>query len=135
VLGPVLQSYAGNLAVILSRIRSHYQGTLILVKYYSPTPALDGVAVALNDVMTQVAENFAVKFADGFTAFQLASAPFNHDACKAGLVIPLPASPPAPPCDIHPTKLGREVLAATVELAKFAGAEHGDGNRGGQDDH
>jgi hypothetical protein len=108
------------------RIRAQYQGTLILVKYYSPMPALDGVTVALNDVMTQVAAqlatqpNFAaVKFADGFTAFQLASAFFNGDACQAGLLIPLPAPSPQP-CDIHPSGLGRDLLAAAVELAKWS---------------
>ncbi|MBZ5621350.1 MAG: hypothetical protein LAQ69_21875 [Acidobacteriia bacterium] len=129
VLDPVLQSYAVNLAAILSRIRAEYQGTLILVKYYSPTPAFDGVAVVLNDVMTQVATqlamqpNFAaVRFADGFTAFQLASALFNGDACPAGLLIRLPASPSTPPCDIHPSPLGRDLLAAAVELAM--GARH-----------
>ena len=56
-----------------------------------------------------------------FTAFQFASALHNHDACEAGLVIALPPSPFTPPCDIHPTQLGREILAATVELAKWAG--------------
>jgi lysophospholipase L1-like esterase len=124
VLAPVLQSYGNNLGQILSRIRAHYQGTLILMTYYSPSPALDGLTVAVNTVMTQVATqlalqpNFAaVEFADAFTAFQLASADFNHDACQAGLVIPLPPSPPAPPCDIHPTPLGRDLLAATVESA------------------
>jgi GDSL-like Lipase/Acylhydrolase family len=125
VLGPVLQSYAGNLAQILLRIRAQYQGTLILVQYYSPAPALDGLAVAVNGVMTQVAAqlalrpNFApVTFADGFTAFQRASAPFNHDACQAGLLVRLPPSPFTPPCDIHPSPLGRDLLAATVEFAE-----------------
>jgi lysophospholipase L1-like esterase len=129
VLGPVLQSYAGNLARILIRIRAQYQRTLVLVTYYSPMPALDGVTVALNDMTAQVAAhlvatqpNFAaVKFADGFTAFQLASARFNHDACQAGLLVRLPASPSTPPCDIHPSPKGRDLLAAAVELAIRAG--------------
>jgi lysophospholipase L1-like esterase len=123
VLGPVLQSYAKNLAVTLSRIRSHYRGTLIMTKYYSPAPALDGLAVAVNNVMTQVAAQLAmqpdfpaIQFADGFTAFQLASALFHGDACQAGLLIRLPPSAPTP-CDIHPSPLGRDLLAATVELA------------------
>jgi hypothetical protein len=128
VLTPILQSYGGNLAQILLRIRAQYQGTLILVKYYSPSPALDGVAVALNGVMAQVATQLAmqpgfaaVAFADGFAAFDLASALFNHDACQAGLLIRLPPSPLTPPCDIHPSPLGRDLLAATVALAKRAG--------------
>jgi lysophospholipase L1-like esterase len=124
-----LQSYAVNLAQILSRIRAQYQGTLIMTKYYSPTLALDGIALAVNDVMTQVAANLAlgpdfapVLFADGFTAFKVASARYGGDACLAGLLIPLPPSPSTPPCDVHPSPLGQDLLAATVELTK--GTKH-----------
>jgi lysophospholipase L1-like esterase len=123
VLNPVLQAYGGNLAVILSRIRAHYSGTLIMTKYYSPAPALDTIAEAVNSVMTQVAAQlatqpgfFPIKFADGFTAFQLASALFHGDPCQAGLLIRLPSPPSAPVCDIHPSPLGRDLLAAVVEL-------------------
>jgi lysophospholipase L1-like esterase len=117
-VGVALQSYAGNLTQILSRIRKHYQGTLIMTKYYSPTPALDNIAVAVNEVMTEVATQLAmgphfapVRFADGFTAFKA----FGGDACAAGLLIPLPTSPVT--CDQHPSPLGQTVLAVTVEMA------------------
>jgi lysophospholipase L1-like esterase len=126
VLKPVLETYGNNLAIILSKIRADYSGTLIMTKYYSPAPVLDSLTVAVNDVMTQVVAqlskqpNFApVQFADGFTAFQLVSALHNHDACQAGLVVRLPDPPPAPPCDIHPSRLGQDLLAATVELAQL----------------
>jgi lysophospholipase L1-like esterase len=125
VLTPVLQTYGANLAQILSRIRANYQGTLILMTYYSPAPALDSLTTAVNGVMVQVVAqlsaqpNFApITFADAFTAFQVASAPFNHDACQAGLLIKLPPSPfNTSPCDVHPSALGRDLLAATVELS------------------
>lgn len=125
VLAPVLQAYGANLAQILTLIRAHYQGTLVLLTYYSPAPALDGVAVALNGVMTQVASQFSGKpgfprivIADGFTPFKLLSAPFQDDACTAGLLIKLPQSPyTTSPCDIHPSPPGRDVLAATIEAA------------------
>jgi lysophospholipase L1-like esterase len=125
VLGPVLQVYEGNLTQILTNIRALYQGKLVLMKDYSPTPQLDGVAVAVNNTMMAVVsqlnaqKHFAdVLLADGFTAFQLASALSNHDACQAGLLIRLPATPPSPtPCDIHPSEYGRNILAATVALA------------------
>lgn len=125
VLEPVLQAYAANLAQILTRIRAQYQGTLVLMTYYSPSPALDSITVALNSAMTQVAQQLSqqphfpsITFADGYTAFQVASAFYNHDACQAGLLIRLPATPPPPsPCDVHPSPLGRDLLAATVELA------------------
>lgn len=116
-LPAVLQTYGENLAKILTGIRSdaNYKGGLILVKYYAPSPDLVPIAQALNGVMTQVGRQFGVKFADGFTAFQIASALFNHDPCKAGLLIRLgPAT-----CDIHPSPLGRNLLAATVEVARI----------------
>jgi lysophospholipase L1-like esterase len=128
VLAPVLQAYGANLAQILTRIRAHYQGTLVLLTYYSPAPALDGVAQALNGVMTQVASQLSGKpgfprivIADGFTAFKLLAAPFQDDACKAGLLIKLPPSQyTTSPCDIHPSPPGRDVLAAVIEVALLA---------------
>ncbi len=119
VLGPVLQTYALNLAQILIGIRAHYPGLLVLMTYYSPIPALDGVTQALNSTMTQVGSQFPdIKIADGYAAFQLASAAFHHDACQAGLLIKLPPGPyTTTPCDIHPSPLGRALLAATVEFA------------------
>ena len=119
VLTPVLQLYAVNLGQILTRIRAHYHGTLVLLTYYSPAPALDGVAQALNGVMTQVARNFpSIIIADGYAAFKLASAAFHGDACQAGLLIRLPPSPfTTMPCDIHPSAIGRNVLAFTIAAA------------------
>jgi len=124
VLGPVLLTYGANLGHILTGIRAHYRGTLILMTYYSPSPPLDGVTAALNGVMTQVAAGLSAKpgfvpitVADGFGAFQKASTP-SGDACQAGLLIQLPASPyDLSPCDIHPSPLGRDLLAGLVELA------------------
>jgi len=124
VLAPVLQTYANNLVQILTGIRAHYQGKLILMTYYSPTPALDTVTTTLNGVMTQVAGQLSatpgfapITIADGYTAFQIASAPFNHDACQAGLLIKLPPSPyDLSPCDVHPSPLGRDLLAILVIL-------------------
>jgi len=114
VLTPVLQAYAVNLAQILTRIRAHYRGALVLLTYYAPAPSLNTVAQALNGVMTQVAAQFpSIKIADGYDAFRLASAPFNGDACQAGLLIRFPPNPVSP-CDIHPSVIGRYLLAATV---------------------
>jgi lysophospholipase L1-like esterase len=118
VITPVLQAYGANLAQILTRIRAQYQGTLVVMTYYSPLPALDGLTMHVNSTMKTVASNFGVSIADGFAAFQLASALFGGDACHAGLLIKLPPSPPPPtPCDVHPSPMGRDLLAATVIVA------------------
>jgi lysophospholipase L1-like esterase len=125
ILAPVLQTYAMNLGSILAGIRAQYQGTLILMTYYSPTPALDTVTQALNGVMVQVAGQLSatpgiapITIADGFGTFHNAAATFNDDACAAGLLIPLPPSPyNLSACDIHPSAAGRDLLATLVELA------------------
>jgi lysophospholipase L1-like esterase len=117
-LPTVLTTYAGNLAQILGTIRAQYQGTLVLMTYYSPQIALNSITQALNSTMTQVAKNFpSIGIADGYTAFQVASIFSGGDACQAGLLIKLPPSPyDLSPCDIHPSPLGRDILAATMEL-------------------
>jgi hypothetical protein len=92
---------------------------IVLTTYYSPDPSLDQIAIQINGIMTAVASQPAfgpVRFADGFTAFKTASVFFGGDACKAGLLIRLPAGSPTP-CDIHPSPIGRDLLAAIVELA------------------
>jgi lysophospholipase L1-like esterase len=124
-LPAVLNTLAGNLGTILAGIRANYQGTLVLVTYYSPESTLDSLVQALNSTITLVATQFALEthtppilIANGYATFQLASAFFKQDACAAGLLIKLPPSPyNTSPCDIHPSPLGRDLLAATVELA------------------
>lgn len=106
----VYSTFAQNLAFILSQIRAHYEGTLILVKYYSPSPALDRLAIALNSTMEAAAAPFHVRFADGFSAFKEASAAFGGDACAAGLLVTLSGT-----CDIHPNAAGQRVLALAVQ--------------------
>jgi lysophospholipase L1-like esterase len=114
-LTAVLPAYGNNLAQILTAIRAHYAGTLVLVKYYSPSadPLFLQAVGALNQVMVQVGASFGVKFADGFAAFQLASALFQGDPCAAGLLVRLNATT----CDVHPSPQGRDLLAATVLLS------------------
>jgi lysophospholipase L1-like esterase len=108
----VLQSYAANLTVILEALRANYGGMLILVNNYSPSadPLFIEAVEALDQVMTQVGANFGVKLADAFTAFKIASALYGGDPCAAGLLIRLTPST----CDVHPSPLGRDLLASTV---------------------
>lgn len=113
----VFQTYGANLAEILGAIRSQagYTGRLVLVTYFAPNndPLFIQAIVGLNQVMVAVASQFDAKIADGFTAFQVASALYQGDPCAAGLLVPLTATT----CDVHPSKTGQELLAATVLLA------------------
>jgi lysophospholipase L1-like esterase len=115
-----LDAYETNLRLILTTIRTDasYKDTLVLVKYYplNTDKLFTATIGALNDRMELMGNEFGAKFADGFTAFQMASTPFQGDPCKAGLLVRL--SPTT--CDVHPSRLGQSVLAVTV-LAAIAG--------------
>jgi hypothetical protein len=116
VLTPIMQDFAAHLGLILGGIRSEYNGTLIVSNYYSPAPLFDPIAAIINNVITQVAAGVSaapgfapIQVADTFTAFKA----YGNDACAAGLLIPLPFGPN--PCDIHPSKKGRDVIAGVIE--------------------
>ena len=103
-----LANYGANLTAILSGIRANYDGTLVLVTYYAPSPGFLGLGTALNLTMTAAAAPYHVKIADAFLPFigaEAARGALPGDACSAGLVIQLPPGS-KPPCDIHPTKTG-----------------------------
>jgi hypothetical protein len=111
-LPTTLATYGSHLADILTTIRAAYHGPLIIMKSYAPNadPLFVSVIVALNQVMVAVGTPFGAKFADGFTAFELASWWTRGDPCKAGLLIPLGNGV----CDVHPSPAGRFVLALAV---------------------
>jgi lysophospholipase L1-like esterase len=119
-----LQTYGANLTAILSgvRLQAGYTGDLVLVEYYAPNnnPLFISAVSALNQVMTTVGAAFGATFADGFTAFQVASALQAGDPCAAGLLARLNATT----CDVDPSPLGQTVLAATV-LLTVGGLHHG----------
>jgi lysophospholipase L1-like esterase len=114
-LPSVLTTYAKNLTVILGNIRATYHGTLIVMNSYSPSSDLLFIEAIseLNQMTMEVGSNFGVKFADAFTAFlNYSELHGGGDPCAAGLLISL--SPAAPGCDVHPSPLGRDLLAQTV---------------------
>jgi uncharacterized membrane protein len=102
-----------GLTTVLRDLRSTgYRGRLVVLTYYATTPAELPVATALDAVLTAVAGHAGAEVADGLTAFSSA----HGDACRAGLLIALPAGG----CDIHPTLRGQQLLAAAVEAAAHA---------------
>lgn len=119
----VLTAYGNNLFNILSALRSVYHGRLVLVEYYpvNADPLFSEAIMRLNLVMMQVGSLFDVVFADEFAAFQAFTAAFpgaNGDPCKAGLLIHLTPTT----CDVHPSPVGRNLLALTIEAA--IGSKH-----------
>ncbi len=110
----VLAAFGQNLTTIFSQIRG--------VGYLGPIAALNAYAFnytdsqqieafsALNQVISAVSAHFGVTVVDEYGAFELASAAFGEDPCKAGLLLKLPNGT----CDTHPSLAGENLLAAEV---------------------
>jgi lysophospholipase L1-like esterase len=113
-LGRVLATLQANLHTILGDIRSTgYTGLIVAVTYYSLSysdPASVAGALALNAQMIAAAQADGALVASGFDAFAPVAATAGGDSCAAGLLIRLTSTT----CDVHPTPLGRDLLATAV---------------------
>ena len=107
-----------NLASVYGQLRNvaHYDGPIVALSYYSLSysdPAQVAGALFLNSVIAGVTTSFGGIVADGFGAFQTASAGFGGNPCAAGLLITLPNGS----CNIHPSAEGHQLLAAAIAKA------------------
>jgi lysophospholipase L1-like esterase len=117
-LNRTLAEVTANLDTILGALRdqARYRYTLVVVTYYALNygdPASVTPIEALNAALAGPAARYGARLADGFAAFRAASARAGGDTCAAGLRIKLPSGG----CDLHPTALGQQVLAAAIEAA------------------
>ena len=113
----MLATLGANLDTIYGHIRNldGYQHKLIGLTYYSLSysdPVGTQITAAMNQVIADRTLAWGGIVADGFGAFQSASAAFGGDTCAAGLRIVLLASPLT--CDVHPTSAGRDLLAQAI---------------------
>ena len=118
-LTTVLPQLGANLATAFGDLRlAGYGGQIVFANYYSPStdPTFRATVQAMNDVIAQTATALGARTADVFSAFDGASGAPAFDACKAGLLIPLPSNEcaVAPCCDVHPTQAGAELIAETI---------------------
>ena len=111
----MLSRLASNLVTTYQSLRAAgFKGHLVGLTYYvtdyndQNTVAAIG---AINQVVGAVTTAFGGRVADGFKAFQGEAMEAGGDSCKAGLLIRLPTGG----CDIHPSRLGRQLLARAVE--------------------
>jgi len=117
-LPAVLATMRANLNTILSQIRATgYDGLIVAVTYYAlnySDPASVAGSLALNAQMSAAAAVNGALVASGFTAWQAAAFAngAGGDSCKAGLLIVKSTLPLK--CDVHPTPLGRDLLANAV---------------------
>jgi lysophospholipase L1-like esterase len=113
-LGGVLAVMRANLNTILADIRaSGYTGLIVGVTYYAINygdPASVGGSLALNGQMVAAAAAHGALIASGFDAWAPVAAGAGGDSCAAGLLIALGDGT----CDVHPTPLGRDLLASAV---------------------
>lgn len=115
VMGTLAQT-GTNLAQILQAIRGNYSGPLVLLTYYCfnyTDPLQFGAFSAINSVITSAGQAYGAKIADGFGAFQTASAPYNGDACAAGLLLKAADGT----CGTHPSLQGHQLLANAILAA------------------
>jgi lysophospholipase L1-like esterase len=104
-----------NVDTILStlRDRAHYHHRLVVMAYYSldyRDAAGTEAVVLLNAALTRAAEENHAVVADGFGTFRQAAAASGGDTCAAHLLIRVPTGS----CDVHPTRLGHDLLADAV---------------------
>lgn len=114
-----IQKAATNFALILTAIKAAgFKGQIVLVTYYAPNYAnpndINLLSIAgLDKALVQVAQQFDIDVAQGFSAFAQNSAPAGYDACTAGLLYRMADGT----CDKHPSMLGQQVLSYVVDHA------------------
>jgi len=110
----MLTTMAANLNAIFAGIRSTgYTGLIVAVTYYSLSYPDTSGSDLLNGPMIAVAGAYGALIASGVEAWRATATSAGGSSCAAGLL--LPAFPPVSgTCDVHPTPLGRDLLAAKV---------------------
>lgn len=111
-LAGVLGVMYHNLNTIFAGIRATgYTGLIVAVTYYSLDYSDTSGAIALNTPMVAAASGNGALVASGLDAW--ASTAAGGSSCTAGLLISLGGGT----CDVHPTPLGRDLLAGAVMKA------------------
>jgi hypothetical protein len=104
---------AASLRRVVSQLRrAGYRGGIVLVSYYL-IPGLEAPLRRLNETIARSARAEDVPFADGSALFNAYARRHGGDICTAGLLIALPDAS----CDLHPTRIGQELLADSVLAA------------------
>jgi lysophospholipase L1-like esterase len=103
-----------NLNLILALIRgTGYKGLIVAVTYYALDYRDTSGALYLNGPMIAAAKAHGALVASGLEAWRATAVAAGGSSCKAGLLIPTPLDKTSP-CDVHPTPLGRDLLAGAV---------------------
>lgn len=119
-LPSVLATIDFNLRYIYGQIRNvaHYHHALVTLSYYSLSydEATASGTSALNAQVIDATEAYGGIVASGFDAFKSpALATPDKSSCEAGLLIVTATNPLK--CDVHPSPVGRDLLAAAIVKA------------------
>jgi lysophospholipase L1-like esterase len=107
----MLGTMFANLNTILDGIRSTgYTGLIVAVTYYSLSYPDTSGADLLNGPMIAAATAHGAFIASGVEAWRATAMAAGGDSCVAGLLIRTSLTA----CDVHPTPLGRDLLAGAV---------------------
>ena len=110
----VLAAMFSNLNTILSGIRqTGYRGPIVAVTYYALDYNDTSGTMLLNGPMIAAATANHALVASGLEAWRATAVASGGSSCTAGLLIPTP-NDPLSACDVHPTPLGRDLLAGAV---------------------
>jgi lysophospholipase L1-like esterase len=117
-IGGVLAVMYANLNTIFAAIHATgYSGLIVAVTYYALDYSSTAGTVGLNTPMVSAAAANGALVASGLEAW--AATANGGSSCTAGLLIYYPTA--SGPCDVHPTPLGRDLLAAKV-ISTIAGS-------------
>lgn len=109
-----------NVRTILSAIRAQYTGQLVVVSYYSDDylPSLENTLMEnINTVLSGTARSYGAQTANGWGAFDAASADVAGDPCLAGLLdVVVPGQ-----CGYHPTVAGQAILTDAIRKVIVVG--------------
>ncbi|MGH7685542.1 MAG: SGNH/GDSL hydrolase family protein [Candidatus Dormibacteria bacterium] len=118
-LSAVLDTVRANVTVIVGALRrTGYDGTIMLVNYFTLEYANQQTAGVMRDLDSSIAAVAAdehLPVADTFNAFMNAAAATRGDACAAGLFGDGRSMLGA--CDEHPSAAGQRLMATAVEAA------------------
>lgn len=115
-LPQLLSSLYTNLDTIIRTLRgAGYTGRMVLLTYYAinTDPQMTYDIQQINSAIQAVAQQDGALLADAYSAFAAISAPYGGDNCAAGLLVRLTPTT----CDLHPSAVGQQLLAQTVEQA------------------
>ena len=115
----LISTLNANLDVIYGHIRNndHYTHKIVALTYYTlnySDPVGKAIITQVNNALSERTLAWGGIVADGYTAFEVATKPYNGDTCAAGLLIHYSVASGRTGCDIHPSPAGRYLLAQTI---------------------